>query len=154
MDWTSPVPLSADDDAGTTWLVRRAWPDRTPGDYVLEVLTPGRPGRAAVAAERCAQLDILLDAGAFVTPRILSRRSQDVIVFSAIPGPTLYEVDSTTDDESFARAWEKWSRAWAGQVSGSKGPAAQGVLNNLPLHSAELEATRVWRLVDLWLHHN
>ena len=47
MDWTSPVPLSADDDTGTTWQVRRAWPEKTPGRYVLEVLTPGtarRPG--------------------------------------------------------------------------------------------------------------
>jgi hypothetical protein len=42
MGWPSPVPLSADDDTGTTWQVRRAWPDKTPGDYVLEVLTPGQ----------------------------------------------------------------------------------------------------------------
>jgi len=28
----------------TGWRVRRAWPDETPGEYVLEVLTPGRPG--------------------------------------------------------------------------------------------------------------
>ncbi|MEN3344136.1 MAG: hypothetical protein V7635_712, partial [Arthrobacter sp.] len=41
MNWPSPVPLSVDDNTGTTWQVRRAWPDKTPGDYVLEVLTPG-----------------------------------------------------------------------------------------------------------------
>jgi hypothetical protein len=116
-----------------------------------------RPARAAVAAERCAQLDVLLDAGTFTIPRILSRRSPEVIVFSAIPGPTLYEsgeVDSTTGDESFARAWEKWSRAWVAQVTCPNGPAAQGVLDSLPLHSAELEATKVLRLVNLWLQHN
>jgi hypothetical protein len=214
MDWTSPVPLSADDDTGTTWQVRRAWPDRTPGDYVLEVLTPGRPGvrgarlrhghfelippddprlpalraeaqqgelityrpydravvraegryikifrpgRAAVAAERCAQLDILLAAGAFTIPRIISRRSRDVIVFSAIPGPTLYESgedDSTTGEETFAGAWEKWSHAWVAQLNRPQGPAGQVVLDGLPLHSAELEATKMWRMVNLWLHHN
>jgi hypothetical protein len=41
--WTSPVPLSVDKAAGTTWQVRRAWPHSTPGEYVLEVLTPGMP---------------------------------------------------------------------------------------------------------------
>ena len=211
MDWTSPVPLTADDDSGTIWLVRRAWPGKRPGDYVMEVSTPGRPGvrgarlrqerfklippddprlpalraeaeqgeliayrpydravvkgegrytkifrpgRAAVAAERSAQLNVLLDQGPFTTPGILSRRSQDVIDFRAIPGPTLYEVHSLTSDESFAGAWEKWSRAWAAQVSSPNGPAAQEVLNSLPLHSAERESGKVWRLVNLWLQHN
>lgn len=32
------------DDAGTAWHVHRAWSDKTPGDYVLEVRTPGQPG--------------------------------------------------------------------------------------------------------------
>lgn len=211
MDWTSPVPLSADDDSGTTWHVRRAWPERAPGRYVLEVSTPGRrgvrgarlrdghfkllppddprlpglrveaqqgelvsyrpydravvraedryikifrAGRADIAAERCAQLDILLDADSFRVPKILSCRSPDVIAFSAIPGPTLYEVDSTADDEAFAGAWEKWSRAWVPQVNGPYGPAAESVLDSLPLHSAELEATKVWRTVNLWMQHN
>ena len=113
-----------------------------------------RPGRAALAAERCAQLGILLDAGTLATPRVLSQRSPDVVDFSAIPGPTLFEVDSTTDDKSFAAAWEKWSRAWVTQVGGTGSPAARGVLESLPVHSAEVEATKVWKSVNLWLQHN
>jgi hypothetical protein len=214
VDWTSPVPMSADDGTGTSWQVRRAWPDETPGEYVLEVLTPGRPGvrgahlrhghfeliplddpglpalrveaqqgevisylpykraviraegryikiyrpgRATVAAERCAQMDILLDAGTFTTPRILRQSPQDVIVFSAIPGPTLNELgedDSTTGDEAFAWAWEKWSHAWVAQLNGPYGPAAQNVLDSLPLHSAEVEAAGLWRCVHRWVRHN
>jgi hypothetical protein len=213
MDWTSPVPLSADDDTGTTWQVRRAWPDKTPGCYVLEVLTPGRPGvrgarlrqghfeliplddpglpalraeaqqgeifayrpyrravvraegryikifrpgSAVVPAERCAQMDILLDAGTFTTPRIVSRKSQDVLVFSAIPGPTLSELGTkgaAVSDETFANAWEKWSRAWVAQLTGPYGPAAQSVLDILPPHSAELEAAEVERLLNRWWRH-
>jgi hypothetical protein len=213
MDWTSPVPLSADDETGATWQVRRAWPAKTPGDYVLEVLTPGRPGvrgarlrrgrfkliplddprlpalqaeaqhgevisyrpyhaviravgryikvfppgRAVVPAERCARLDILLDAGTFSTPRILLRGSQDVIVFSALPGKTLSELggkEAAVSDEAFAGAWEKWSRAWVAQLNGPDGPAAQSVLSSLPLHPAELEAADVWRRVNRWLRHH
>jgi hypothetical protein len=214
MGWTCLVPLSADDDTATTWQVRRAWPDKTPGEYVLEVLTAGRPGvrgarlrhghfelvplddpglpalraeaeqgevisympykraviraegryikiypsgSAVVAAERCAQMDILLDAGNFTTPRILRRNSQDVIVFSSIPGPTLNELgedDSTISDESFASAWNKWSRAWVAQLNGPYGRAAQGVLDSLPLRSAEVEAARLQRCVHRWLRHN
>lgn len=210
IDWTSPVPLSVRDAAGTSWQVRRAWPHRTPGDYVLEVLTPGMPGvrgarlrqgrfkllplddhklpalqaeaqqgqlvayrpydraviraedrytkifrrgRAAIAAERYAQLGVLLDAGTMTTPRILAQRSQEVVDFSTIPGPTLFEVNSTPDDESFAAAWQKWSRAWVAQVGGTRSTAARGVLSALPLHSAELEAAKVWRSVNLWLEH-
>lgn len=211
MDWTSPVPLSAEDKSGTTWHVRRAWPDRRPGCYLLEVSTPGqpgvrgarlrhghfkliplddprlpalqveaqqgeliayrpfdravvraegryikifRPGRADVARERCSQLNILLDAGRFTVPKILSYRSPDVIAFSAIPGPTLCEVASTADDAAFAGAWDKWSQAWVAQVSGPYGPTALSVLESLPLHSAELEAAKVWQMVNLWLRHN
>ena len=48
MSWHPPLPKTAVDDSGQTWQVRRAWPDRTPGDYKLEVLAAGRPGvRAA-----------------------------------------------------------------------------------------------------------
>lgn len=48
MNWLPPVPLSAVDNSGRTWQIHRAWPDKTPGDYILEVLTPGRTGvRAA-----------------------------------------------------------------------------------------------------------
>ena len=43
-DWPSPVPAFADDKSGTSWLVQRAWPHTAPGEFVLEVLTPGRPG--------------------------------------------------------------------------------------------------------------
>jgi hypothetical protein len=215
MDWPSPVPTSADDDTGTTWLVQRAWPDKTPGEFVLEVLTPGRPGvrgahlrhgqfelmplddpglpalrgeaqkgelisywpytqavvradghyikifgpgGAVVPAERCAQMDVLLDAGNFTTPRILRQSSQeDVIVFSAIAGPTLNELggeQGAVCDEAFARAWEKWSRAWVAELNGSYGPAAQSVLDSLPLRSPEWEATKVRRRVDDWLRHN
>ncbi len=212
--WPCPVPVSIDDEAGTTWQIRRAWPERTPGEYVLEVLTPGQPGvrgahlrqghfdlvplddpglpalrtealrgevvsympykravirtdggyvkiyptgSAGAAAERCAQMDILLDAGNFTTPRILCRRSPDVIVFSAIPGPTLHELGengATAGDELFAAMWEEWSRAWVAQVGGSYGRAAQGVLDSLPLRSAEVEATRLQRCVHRWLRQN
>src|SRR6478735_11392590 len=44
MDWPSAVPASADDDTGTSWLVQRAWPEKTPGEFVLEVRTPEVPG--------------------------------------------------------------------------------------------------------------
>ncbi|MCX6497266.1 MAG: hypothetical protein NTU93_00515 [Arthrobacter sp.] len=48
MSWLPPLPKSAVDDSGRTWQVRRAWPDRTPGDYKLEVTSTGEPGvRAA-----------------------------------------------------------------------------------------------------------
>ena len=211
--WSSPVPLSADDD-GTTWQVCRAWPVMTPGDYVLEVRAPGRPGvrgarlrggrfklippddpklpalraeaergeiisyrphrqaviraeggyikvfrpgRALIPAQRCAQVDILLGTVTFTTPKILFRNSPDVIVFSAIPGKTLAELGSAeaaVGDGSFTSAWEKWSRAWAAQLGSVSGPAAQRVLNSLPLHSPEAEATELWRRVDAWLRHH
>jgi hypothetical protein len=214
MDWPSPVPLSAVDDTGTSWRVQRAWPDGTPGDYVLEVRTPGRPGvrgahlrhgqfelippddpglpalraeaqqgevisyvpykraviraegrfikiytpdGATVAAERCAQIAILLDAGNFTTPRILLRSSPDVIVFSCIPGQTLNELgrrEAAVSDEAFASAWEKWSRAWVAELNGHYGPAARSVLDSLPPRSPEWEATKVWRRVSGWLRHN
>ncbi len=48
MNWQPPVPTDAVDDSGTPWHTVRAWPDKAPGDYLLEVLTPGRKGvRAA-----------------------------------------------------------------------------------------------------------
>jgi hypothetical protein len=214
MDWPSPVPVSADDDTGTSWLVQRAWPDNTPGEFVLEVLTPGRPGvrgahlrhgrfeliplddpglpalrgeaqrgvlisywpyhqavvraegryikvfgpgGAIVPAERCAQMDVLLDAGNFTTPRILHRSSQeDVIVFSAIAGQTLNELgrEAAVCDKAFAGAWEKWSRAWVAELNGSHRPAAQSVLDSLPLRSPEWEVAKMGRRVDDWLRHN
>ena len=213
MDWTVPVPLSADDDTGTTWQVRRAWRDKTPGCYVLEVLAPGwrgvrgarlrhgrfellpledpglpalraeaqqgeifsyrpylravvrtegcyvkifRPGSAVVPAERCAQMDILLDAGTFTTPKIVSRKSEDVLVFSAVPGPTLSELGTkgaAVSDETFANAWEKWSRAWAAQLTSPLGPAAQSVFDSLPPYPADLEAAEVEGLLKRWWRH-
>ena len=214
MDWISSVPFSVDDETGTTWQVRRAWPDETPGEYVVEVLTPGRPGvrgahlrhghfelvplddpglpalrreaqqgelisyvpykraviraedryikiyppgGALVAADLCAQMDILLDAGNFTTPRILRQDSHDVIAFSSVPGPTLNELGedgSTIGDEAFASAWKKWSHAWVAQLNGPYDPSAQGVLDSLPLRSAEVEAARLQRSVHRWLRHN
>lgn len=44
MSWLPPVPQTAVDSSGRTWHIHRAWPDRIPGDYVLEVLAPGQPG--------------------------------------------------------------------------------------------------------------
>ena len=43
MNWHPPLPEYID-DAGTAWRVHKAWHDRKPGEYVLEVLTAGRPG--------------------------------------------------------------------------------------------------------------
>ena len=120
---TGHLPLwNYTDDAGTTWRVHKAWRDRQPGQYLLEVQTAGwpgvrgaqlnqghfellpeddpelpalrterqlgeiishwphmraivraegryikvfRPGSAVIPAARCAQMDILLDTGAF-----------------------------------------------------------------------------------------
>ncbi|MET4097254.1 hypothetical protein [Arthrobacter sp. UYCu712] len=214
MSWSLPVPQYADDGTGTTWRVRRAWFDRRPGDYVLEVTSQDptrairgaylrhgrfelvslddpelpalsaeaqqgeliayrphrravvraegryikifRPGQAIVSAQRCAHVDIILDAaGTFTTPRILGS-SADVIVFTSVPGPTLNELgedDSTTSDESFAWAWEKWSRSWVAQLRAPHGSAARSVLNGLPLRSAEVEAADLWRCVNRWLRH-
>jgi len=42
MSWYLPVQQYADEATGTTWAVRRAWLDRRPGDYVLEVLSRDR----------------------------------------------------------------------------------------------------------------
>lgn len=210
----SPIPQSADDETGTTWQVRRAWPVLTPGDYVLEVTTPGRPGvrgarlrrgrftlippddpklpalqaqalkgelisyrpfrqavirgedcyikvfrpgRALVPAERCTQMDALLDPGNFTTPKMLSRGPQDVIVFSSVPGRTLAELGSTqaaVGDELFAAAWEKWSRAWVAQLTAPRGPVAQSAFDSLPLRSPEVEAGKVGQRVISWLRHN
>lgn len=212
-DWPSPVPWSVVHD-GTIWRVCRAWPVETPGDYVLEVRAPERPGvrgahlrhghfelippedpelpalqaeaqhgevisyrpykraviraedryikvfgpgGAGTAAERCAQIGVLLDAGNLMTPKILRENSPDVIVFSPIPGPSLNELGregSGVCDEAFAAAWEKWSRAWVTQLGGVPGPAARPVLNSLPLHSAEWEAKRVWQRLNDWLRHH
>ena len=201
--WPCRVPLSVDDDTGMTWQVRRAWLDKAPGEYVLEVLAAGRPGvrgahlrqghfeliplddpglpalrqeaqqgevisympyrravirtedryikiyppgGAIVTADLCAQIDVLLEAGNFTAPRILRQNSQDVIVFSAIPGPTLNELgedDSASGDETFTKAWKKWSHAWVAQLSSPYGPSGRGVLGtavcNIDFHVILLE---------------
>jgi aminoglycoside/choline kinase family phosphotransferase len=206
------VPRSADDDTGTTWRIHRVWFDRSPGDYLLEVLTPGRrgvrgahfrdghfelvplddpqlpalraeaqhgefisyrphrravikaegcyikifrPGEAVEAAERCAQMHTLLDPGAFTVPRIL-RASGDTLVFSALPGQPLHAVGadhSAPGDESFASAWEKWSRAWITQLSAPYDTATRSVFDTLPIHSPEVEAAAVWRRLNRWMRH-
>lgn len=213
MDRPSPVPASAEDDAGTSWVVQRAWPDKTPGEFLLELRTPGRPGvrgahlrsgqieiiplddpalpalrreaqqgelisywpyhqaviraegryikvfepgGAVVPAERCAQMDVLLDTGNFITAKVL-RQSHDVIVFSAIAGPTLNELgreDAAVSDAEFSTAWETWSRAWVAELNGPYGPAARTVLDTLPLRPPEWEANKMWRRVDDWLRHH
>lgn len=115
-----------------------------------------RPGREAVPAERCAQVDMLVDTGTFLTPRVLRRSPAGVIEFSSIPGPTLNELggeDPTAGDDRFVRAWQKWSRAWADQLNSPPGTARLEVLNNLPLRSAEVQAADAWRRVDRWLRH-
>ena len=214
MSWYLPGPQYADEATGTTWRVCRAWFDKRPGNYLLEVQSQGRaralhgaylrqghfelvpaddpelpalraeaqqgellayrphrravvraegchikifrPGQAIASAERCEHVGILLDAaGTFTTPRIL-RSSEDVIVFSTLQGPTLNELgenNSTASDESFAWAWEKWARSWIAQLSAPHGSAARGVLNGLPLRSAEVEAADLWRCVNRWLRH-
>ncbi len=44
MSWHSQVPRSAVDSSGQTWKIHRVWPDRTVGDYILEVIAPGQAG--------------------------------------------------------------------------------------------------------------
>jgi hypothetical protein len=44
MSWLPPVPQTAVDESGRTWHIHRAWADRIPGDYALEVVAPGQQG--------------------------------------------------------------------------------------------------------------
>ncbi len=212
MSWLPPLPKSAVDDSGRTWQVRRAWPDRTPGDYKLEVTAAGaagvraahlrsghfelvprddpglpallaearhgeiiahrphtravvradgcyikifRPGEATVPAERCAQTEILLEAGPFSAPRVL-RSSADVIVFSPLHGRTLGDLGKdgiTVSDEALAPLWENWSIAWTSQVGAGHDTAGLAALAALPVHSPEVEVADMWRWVDRWLRH-
>lgn len=211
MSWLPPVPPSAVDSAGQTWGIRRAWPDKTVGDYILEVMAPGRagvrggllrggqfellpeddpglpalraearrgelvsyrphlravirakrryikvflPGGAVVPAERSAQTELLLAAGPFTAPRVLGS-SEDVIVFSAVPGRTLGDLGQdpgSLSDEGFDQLWSTWQHAWTAQVSSSAGHTALG---SLPVHSPEVEVADLLRWVKRWLrHHN
>lgn len=211
MSWHPPL-WKYTDDAGTAWRVHNAWPDKEPGEYLLEVVTaerPGvrgahlshghfeilpeddpelpalrterqrgeiishwpytraiiraegcyikvfRPGRAAVPAERYAQMDLLLDAGAFTAPEVL-QSSPDTLVLSALSGPTLGEIGEdyvTIGDKEFASAWEEWSSAWLAQLSAASDVSRQTVLGALPVHSPEVEARGVARWLKLWLRH-
>jgi len=210
MNWRPPVRRSAVDSSGQRWHVHRAWPDRTAGDYVLEVVAPGQagvrggvlrggafellseddpglpslraearrgelvsyrphmravvrtdagyikvfpPGGAIVPAERCAQTELLLAPGTFTVPRVL-RASQDVIVFSAVPGRPLGDLGGDTaglSDEGFDRLWERWQHAWTAQVGSSAGHAA---LAALPVRSPEVEVADLQRWVNRWLRHH
>lgn len=60
MNWLPPVPPTAIDASGQTWEIHRAWPDFTPGNYVLEVLAPGRTGVQG-ARLRDGQFELLLE---------------------------------------------------------------------------------------------
>jgi hypothetical protein len=114
-------------------------------------------GGAAGPAERSTQMNVLLDNGNFTTPRILRQSSPDVIVFNAIAGQTLNELgreEAAASDQKFATAWEKWSGAWVAELKCSYSPAAQSVLDSLPLRPPEWEATKMWRRVNDWLRHN
>ncbi|WP_026538100.1 phosphotransferase [Arthrobacter sp. 9MFCol3.1] len=211
MNW-HPPRWNYTDDAGTPWRVRWAWPDKEPGEYLLEVVTAGplgvrgahlsqghfellpeddpqlpalqterqrgeiishwpymraviraegcyikifRPGGAAVPAERCAQMDRLLDAGAFTAPKVL-QSSPDTLVLSALSGPTLGEIGEdyvTIGEKVFAGAWEKWSRAWLAQLSAASDVSRRTILGAMPVHSAEAEANAVARWLKRWLRH-
>jgi hypothetical protein len=114
-----------------------------------------RPGEATTAAERCAQMDTLLDSGIFTVPRIL-QRSDDTLVFSSLPGQPLHELaqdPSASGEEAFAGAWAKWSRAWIAQLNAPHDTAARSVVATLPLHSPEVEAAEVWRRLNRWTRH-
>lgn len=211
MNWHPPL-WNYTDDAGTAWRVRKAWPDKEPGKYLLEVVTAGRPGvrgahlshgnfellpeddpelpalrterqrgevtshwpyeralirgegcyikifrpgSAVVPAERCAQMDILLDTGAFTAPEVLES-SPDTLVVSTLSGPTLGEIGEDTvtiGEKEFAGTWEKWSRAWLAQLSAASHASRKTVLGTLPVHSPEVEAKAVARWLKRWLRH-
>jgi aminoglycoside/choline kinase family phosphotransferase len=211
MRWHPPLS-SYTDDAGIVWLVHRAWPDRKPGNYVLEVLAPGQPGvrgaqisrgrftllpeddpelpalrterkhgeviayrpymraiiradgryikvfrsgAAVVPAERCAQMDRLLDAGAFTAPEML-HRSPDTLVFRALPGRTLREIGEdhvAVEEKAFAAMWAAWSGAWIAQLGAASDATRREALGALPVHSPEVEASDVARWLKRWLRH-
>jgi hypothetical protein len=211
MTWQPPLSDYAD-NTGTAWHVHRAWHDKQPGEYLLEVGTAGRPGvraahlshghfgllpeddpelpalrterqrgeiishwpyrravihaegcyikifrpgSAVVPAERCAQMDILLDDGAFTAPEVL-QSSPDTLVLSTLTGPTLGEIGEDhvkIGEKEFAGAWEKWSRAWLAQLGAASEASRQTVLGTLPVHSPEVEAKAVARWLKRWLRH-
>lgn len=114
-----------------------------------------RAGSAVVPGERCAQMDALLDSGAFTAPKVMER-SEDVIVFEALPGRTLGELgadDATVSEEAFAAAWGEWSRAWVSQLSAPSDAKRRCALGRLPVHGPEAEAEDVQRWLQRWLRH-
>ncbi|MGY2744909.1 phosphotransferase [Pseudarthrobacter sp. O4] len=211
MNWHPPL-WNYTDDAGAAWRVLKAWHDKEPGEYLLEVVAAERPcvrgahlshghfellpeddpelpalrterqrgeiishwpykraiiraegcyikvfrpGSALVPAERCAQMNILLDAGAFTAPKVL-QSSPDILVFSTLSGPTLGQIGEdyvTIGEKEFAGAWEKWSRAWLAQLSAASDASRRTVLSTLPVHSPEVEAKAVSRWLKRWLRH-
>ncbi|WP_427129079.1 phosphotransferase [Pseudarthrobacter sp. S9] len=58
MSWHPPVPAVVPDAQETLWQVIRAWPEKTAGDYTMEVFTPERPGVRA-AYLRSGQVEVL-----------------------------------------------------------------------------------------------
>jgi aminoglycoside/choline kinase family phosphotransferase len=114
-----------------------------------------RPGRAVVPAERCAQMDILLDSGAFTAPEVL-QSSPDTLVVSTLSGPTLGDIGEdyvTIGDKEFAYAWEEWSRAWLAQLRAASDASRRTVLGTLPVHSPQVEAKAVAHWLKRWLLH-
>lgn len=76
MNWQPPVPLDAIDDTGTHWRTVRAWPDKVPGDYLLEVLTPGRKGVRAAHVRRGHFELVPLDDPGMPALRMEARRGE------------------------------------------------------------------------------
>ena len=114
-----------------------------------------RPGSAIVPAERCAQMDLLLDAGAFTAPEVL-HRSPDTLVFRALAGPTLGAIGEdhvNVEERAFTATWGAWSRAWIAQVSAASDATRREALGTLPVHSPEVEASDVARWLKRWLRH-
>ncbi len=114
-----------------------------------------RPGAALVPAERCAQMQALLDPAVFVSPPVL-RSTDDVIDFGVLPGRTLGgigEDNLTVSEETFSGAWDRWARAWTAQVSTPADPVRRRVLATLPAHTPESEAANIERWLNRWLRH-
>ena len=125
---------------------------RTPATYI-KVLPPG--WAPTVAASHTNATAPLAAAG-FNTPRLISA-GRDVLVFSAVPGRSFYELgqDQTgITDAFYAAKWAEWQRAWTETVASASSPAFRPDLERLPLHDAEEEAVSLRRWVDHWLRHS
>lgn len=63
MSWHPPVPaVIGDAGDATRWTVARAWPDKTAGEYILEVRAAGQPGvRAALL--RSGRFELIAPSG-------------------------------------------------------------------------------------------